>query len=92
MFDIEETGRKLIAVLSWNQVPAGLERAVGSMVKGEKSTLYISKPYITAGSATANLPLEADELEFEVEMIQIIQVYSCSKVSKNELDRSAFVH
>eukprot|EP00246_Nothoceros_aenigmaticus_P002994 TRINITY_DN13922_c0_g2_i1.p1 TRINITY_DN13922_c0_g2~~TRINITY_DN13922_c0_g2_i1.p1 ORF type:complete len:199 (-),score=43.41 TRINITY_DN13922_c0_g2_i1:53-619(-) len=44
------------------------------MVKEEKAVIYISKPHVSAASGITELPLEAEELEFEVEIIQIIQV------------------
>ncbi|CAM6085286.1 unnamed protein product [Calypogeia fissa] len=57
-----------------HEVPAGLEKGLETMTKNEKAILYISGSYITAASATPELPLKAAEIQFEVEVLQVIQV------------------
>ncbi|KAL2610005.1 hypothetical protein R1flu_028578 [Riccia fluitans] len=58
-----------------NEVPAGLEKGVGTMNKSEKAIIYVLNPiYITEASAIPQLPTQALELQFEVELLQIIQV------------------
>ncbi|KAL3678473.1 hypothetical protein R1sor_021429 [Riccia sorocarpa] len=57
------------------EVPAGLEKGIGTMTKGEKAVIYVLNPvYITEAPFVPQLPTQALELEFEVELLQIIQV------------------
>jgi hypothetical protein len=59
-----------------SQLPEELEKAIGTMTRNEKALIYISRPYCSPASYSLNLnvPPEAEELEFEVELIQLIQV------------------
>ncbi|KAJ7558929.1 hypothetical protein O6H91_04G061800 [Diphasiastrum complanatum] len=57
-----------------NEVPNGLEKAIATMTRGEIAKIFLSPPYITGASAIPDLPLEADDLEFKVELLQVIQV------------------
>jgi hypothetical protein len=65
------------------QLPEELEKAIGTMTRNEKALIYISHAYCSPASYSLNLnvPPEAEELEFEVELIQLIQV--------SELNQSA---
>ncbi|BBN20032.1 FK506-binding protein 4/5 [Marchantia polymorpha subsp. ruderalis] len=57
------------------EVPDGLEKGVGTMNKNEKAIIHILNPsYITEASAVPELPTQAEELQFEVQLVQIIQV------------------
>eukprot|EP00249_Psilotum_nudum_P006071 c19439_g1_i3 orf=498-2318(+) len=56
------------------EVPAGLELGVGTMTRKEKSIIYASHQYIVPSFSVLGLPLDSEEVEFEVEVIQIIQV------------------
>ncbi|KAJ7558926.1 hypothetical protein O6H91_04G061800 [Diphasiastrum complanatum] len=56
-----------------NEVPNGLEKAIATMTRGEIAKIFLSPPYITGASAIPDLPLEADDLEFKVELLQVIQ-------------------
>jgi hypothetical protein len=58
------------------QVPEELEKAIGTMTRKERSIVYISRSYCVASPTgyDLNIPAEAEELEFEVELVQLIQV------------------
>ncbi|XP_024390652.1 peptidyl-prolyl cis-trans isomerase PASTICCINO1 isoform X1 [Physcomitrium patens] len=58
------------------QLPEGLEKAVGTMTRKEKSIIYISSSYCTNSSNAykLNISPQAQELEFEVQLVQLIQV------------------
>jgi hypothetical protein len=58
------------------QLPEELEKAIGTMTRNEKALIYISRTYCSPASYSLNLnvPPEAEELEFELELIQLIQV------------------
>lgn len=58
------------------QVPEELEKAIGTMTRKERSIIYISRSYCVASPSgyDLNIPAEAEELEFEVELVQLIQV------------------
>eukprot|EP01018_Ginkgo_biloba_P033395 Gb_29099 [translate_table: standard] len=56
------------------QVPAGLEMGIGSMTRREKAIIYVSGSYITAASAMPSLQSSFEEVQFEVEIVQIVQV------------------
>ena len=58
------------------QVPEELEKAIGTMTRKERSIVYISRSYCVASPIgyDLNIPAEAEELEFEVELVQLIQV------------------
>ncbi|KAM7263338.1 hypothetical protein ACFE04_001021 [Oxalis oulophora] len=56
-----------------SEVPKGLEMGIGTMTRQEKAVIYVTKPYLT----TSTLMPEADsfeEIHFEVELVQFIQV------------------
>ncbi|KAH7404871.1 hypothetical protein KP509_15G048000 [Ceratopteris richardii] len=56
------------------QVPAGLEQGISTMTRREKSIIFVSRDHLTEASLISDLPNDTDEIQFEVEMIQIIQV------------------
>lgn len=56
------------------EVPAGLEQGISTMTRNEKSHLYVSKAHLSKGSLVLNLPKDVEEVHFEVELVQIIQV------------------
>ena len=58
------------------QVPEELEKAIGTMTRKERSIVYIPRSYCVASLTGYDLkiPAEAEELEFEVELVQLIQV------------------
>ena len=58
------------------QIPEELEKAIGTMTRKERSIVYISRSYCVASLTGYDLkiPAEAEELEFEVELVQLIQV------------------
>lgn len=56
------------------EVPAGLESGIGTMTRREKSIIYVSGAHLTKGSLIPNLPVEAEEIHFNVEVVKIIQV------------------
>lgn len=58
------------------QLPEGLEKAIGTMTRKEKSTIYISSSHCksTPNGLKLNIPPQVPELEFEVELVQLIQV------------------
>jgi hypothetical protein len=66
------------------QLPEELEKAIGTMTRNEKALIYISRPYCSPASYSLNLnvPPEAEELEFEVELIQLIQVSELTQSSQ----------
>ncbi|CAN6471532.1 unnamed protein product [Victoria cruziana] len=54
------------------EVPKGLEMGIGTMTRGEKAIIYVNEPYLTESSF-----MDIDnfqEVQFEVELVQIIQV------------------
>jgi hypothetical protein len=67
-----------------SQLPEELEKAIGTMTRNEKALIYISRPYCSPASYSLNLnvPPEAEELEFEVELIQLIQVSELNQSSQ----------
>ncbi|KAH7404870.1 hypothetical protein KP509_15G048000 [Ceratopteris richardii] len=44
------------------------------MTRREKSIIFVSRDHLTEASLISDLPNDTDEIQFEVEMIQIIQV------------------
>jgi len=66
------------------QLTEELEKAIGTMTRNEKALIYISRPYCSPASYSLNLnvPPEAEELEFEVELIQLIQVSELNQSSQ----------
>lgn len=66
------------------QLPEELEKAIGTMTRNEKALIYISRTYCSPASYSLNLnvPPEAEELEFEVELIQLIQVSELNQSSQ----------
>lgn len=66
-----------MALLCSLQLPEGLEKAIGTMTRKEKSTIYMSRSQCTSSpnAYELNIPPQVQELEFEVELVQLIQVY-----------------
>lgn len=60
--------------LGKEEVPAGLESGISTMTRKEKSIIYVSRAHLTTASLIPNLPKDAEEIQFEVEIVQIIQV------------------
>ncbi|XP_020526603.1 peptidyl-prolyl cis-trans isomerase PASTICCINO1 isoform X2 [Amborella trichopoda] len=56
-----------------NEVPKGLELGMGTMTRGEKAVIYVTNPYLTDSSLLPKVQGH-EEVQFEVEMVQIIQV------------------
>lgn len=58
------------------QLPEELENAIGTMTKKEKSIIYMSSSHCksTSNALKLNIPPQVPELEFEVELVQLIQV------------------
>ena len=46
---------------------------MGTMTKGEKAVIYVTRPYLTKSTLVPSLE-DYDELQFEVELIHFIQV------------------
>eukprot|EP00250_Pteridium_aquilinum_P000485 c10528_g1_i1 orf=155-1990(-) len=60
--------------LGKEEVPAGLELGISTMTRREKSHIFVSQAHLTKASLIPNLPKDAEEIQFEVEVVQIIQV------------------
>ncbi|CAM6034964.1 unnamed protein product [Sphagnum compactum] len=75
-FFSQKEGDPLHLTFGKEELPEELEKAIGTMTRNEKALIYISRPYCSPASYSLNLnvPPEAEELEFEVELIQLIQV------------------
>lgn len=56
------------------EVPAGLEKAIGTMTRREKAIIYVNGSYITDASAMPSFQNINEEVQFEVEIVQIVQV------------------
>ncbi|MCO5576183.1 hypothetical protein L7F22_029991 [Adiantum nelumboides] len=56
------------------QVPTGLELGVSTMTRMEKSLIFVCRSHLTEASAIPSLPKDVEEIQFEVEIVQIIQV------------------
>ncbi|KAH9301633.1 hypothetical protein KI387_013216, partial [Taxus chinensis] len=56
------------------EVPEGLERGIGTMTRREKAIIYVSGSYLTAASTIPSLQNISEDVQFEVEIVQIIQV------------------
>ncbi|WOL16555.1 peptidyl-prolyl cis-trans isomerase PASTICCINO1 [Canna indica] len=56
-----------------SELPKGLEMGIGTMARGEKAAIFLSKTYITESPL---LPMVEDheEVQFEVELVHFIQV------------------
>ncbi|KAG0618714.1 hypothetical protein M758_4G087100 [Ceratodon purpureus] len=69
-------GDPLLVEFGKGQLPEELEKAIGTMTRKEKSTIYISSSHCTSSpnAYKLNIPPQAQELEFEVELVQLIQV------------------
>lgn len=48
--------------------------AMGTMTRGEKAVIYVSRNYLT-GSPLMPIMEGVEEVEFEVELVHFIQVY-----------------
>lgn len=66
--------------MSSHQIPAGLEKGIETMTKNEKAILFISGSYITEAAAIPELPTKAAEIQFEVEVLEVIQVRAFSSL------------
>lgn len=55
-----------------SEVPKGLEMAIGTMTRGEKAVIFVSRNYLTASPLIPTIGLE--EVEFDVELVHFIQV------------------
>lgn len=60
--------------LGKEEVPSGLELGVSTMTRKEKSHIFVSRAHLTEASLVSNLSKDADEIQFEAEIVQIIQV------------------
>ncbi|XP_078427970.1 FKBP-type peptidyl-prolyl cis-trans isomerase family protein [Wolffia australiana] len=56
-----------------SQMPKGLEMGVGTMTKGEKAVIYVTRPYLTQSTLLPNFE-DCDEVHFEIELIHYTQV------------------
>ncbi|KAK9158926.1 hypothetical protein Scep_005500 [Stephania cephalantha] len=56
-----------------SEVPKGLEMGVGTMTRGEKAVIYVSKNYLT-DSPLMPVVEDFEDVEFEVELVHFIQV------------------
>lgn len=59
--------------LNANQVPKGLEMAIGTMVREEKAVIYVTSQYLTESPLMPVIE-GYDEVHFEVELVHFIQV------------------
>lgn len=55
-----------------SEVPKGLEMGIGTMSKGEKAVIYVTKKYITESPFMTLVDM--DEVHFEVELVHFVQV------------------
>ncbi|XP_031485513.1 peptidyl-prolyl cis-trans isomerase PASTICCINO1 isoform X1 [Nymphaea colorata] len=65
-------GEPLHFAFGKKEVPKGLEMGIGTMTRGEKAMIYVNEPYLTESPF-----MDVDsfqEVQFEVELVQIIQV------------------
>ncbi|KAI5078705.1 hypothetical protein GOP47_0006376 [Adiantum capillus-veneris] len=60
--------------LGQKEVPTGLELGISTMTRKEKSLIYVCGAHLTDASSIPNLPTDVEEIQFEVEIVQIIQV------------------
>lgn len=67
-------GEPLHFTFGKKEVPAGLEKGIGTMTRREKAIIYVNGSYITDASAMPSLQNICEEVQFEVEIVQIIQV------------------
>ncbi|GLJ21531.1 hypothetical protein SUGI_0398520 [Cryptomeria japonica] len=67
-------GEPLHFTFGKKEVPEGLERGVGAMTRKEKAIIYVNGSYLTAASCMPSLEKISEEVLFEVEIVQIIQV------------------
>ncbi|KAL6649997.1 hypothetical protein ACP70R_014221 [Stipagrostis hirtigluma subsp. patula] len=56
-----------------SEVPKGLEMGIGTMARKEKAIIFVSSSYLTNSSLMPQLE-GRDEIHFEVELVQFIQV------------------
>jgi hypothetical protein len=71
---IVQASRTHLVLFALVQVPEGLEAGISTMSRKEKSIIYVTRNHLTKASLIKELPDDVEELMFEVEMIQIIQV------------------
>ncbi|KAG6523945.1 hypothetical protein ZIOFF_013833 [Zingiber officinale] len=55
------------------ELPKGLEVGIGTMTRGEKAAIFLSKSYMTKSSLWSMIE-GYDEIQFEVELVHFIQV------------------
>ncbi|XP_074589894.1 peptidyl-prolyl cis-trans isomerase PASTICCINO1-like isoform X2 [Curcuma longa] len=56
-----------------SELPKGLEVGIGTMTRGEKAAIFLSKSYMTKSSLWPMIE-GYDEIQFEVELVHFIQV------------------
>ncbi|XP_064947156.1 peptidyl-prolyl cis-trans isomerase PASTICCINO1-like isoform X2 [Musa acuminata AAA Group] len=56
-----------------SELPKGLEMGIGTMARGEKAAIFLSKTYMTKSSLMPMIE-DHEEIQFEVELIHFIQV------------------
>ncbi|KAK9123817.1 hypothetical protein Sjap_013419 [Stephania japonica] len=56
-----------------SEVPKGLEMGVGTMTRGEKAVIFVSKNYLT-DSPLMPVVEDFEDVEFEIELVHFIQV------------------
>ncbi|XP_042451820.1 peptidyl-prolyl cis-trans isomerase PASTICCINO1-like, partial [Zingiber officinale] len=56
-----------------SELPKGLEVGIGTMTRGEKAAIFLSKSYMTKSSLWSMIE-GYDEIQFEVELVHFIQV------------------
>ncbi|CAL4922825.1 unnamed protein product [Urochloa decumbens] len=56
-----------------SEVPKGLEMGIGTMTRKERAIIFVNSPYLTKSSLMPQLE-DLEEVHFDVELIQFIQV------------------
>lgn len=56
-----------------SEVPRGLEMAMGTMTRGEKAAVFVSRNYLTASPLLPTIE-GLEDVEFDVELVHFIQV------------------
>ncbi|XP_031127990.1 peptidyl-prolyl cis-trans isomerase PASTICCINO1 [Ipomoea triloba] len=56
-----------------SEIPVGLEMGIGSMTRGEKAVVYVTRQYFSQSPLMA-ITEDIEEIHFEVELVHFIQV------------------